>query len=110
MTIKEVYGLRFYRKITPSNTVYYIAETNIFKYSALASHITFSDVIAAEDQIEQLNLAIAGENIQKEWGEVMGSFLEIFTEEGKVLIGDMEEKIPITEFKLLLQEWLEFIT
>jgi len=58
----------------------------------------------------ELNKALQGIRIQEEWGEIMGSQLEIFPLEGTVQVGYTNRKIPIQDFKELLEEWLAFIT
>ena len=108
--MSEQYGISFEKVISKSGLVFpYASENNIIN-AEIAHHITCSDESATEMQISDLQKALAGEKIQAAWGEVMGSTLDIFQSDGTVQINYTNKKIPIQDFKQLLEEWLHFIT
>ncbi|WP_181308415.1 hypothetical protein [Rufibacter sp. XAAS-G3-1] len=109
MSKSEEYGIEFFKKDAPFGGTFYVAETANLYDRELTFHISNCDKRITEIQIEDLQKALEGEPIQEDWGEVLGSTLDIFPKEGTVQIGYMNRRIPITDFKKLLEEWLAFI-
>ena len=109
MTIRQAYGIEFTKIIDLNSKPYYWAVTKIPENYEIASHISVSDSYLTQDQINELTKAINGIPIQEEWGEIMGSSLTIYPSDGTVQINYTNRRIPIQDFKQLLQEWLIFI-
>ncbi|GGK89628.1 hypothetical protein ACD591_21170 [Rufibacter glacialis] len=109
MNKREEYGIQFFRRNAPFGGTSYDAETANLYDRELTYHISSSDKRITEKQIEALQKALNGEPIQEDWGEVLGSTLDIYPKEGTVQIGYMNRRIPIMDFKKLLEEWLDFI-
>ncbi|MBB5438572.1 hypothetical protein HDC92_002248 [Pedobacter sp. AK017] len=107
--MKENYGISFYKKSSPFNTFTNVATTSVTENIDIASHISNSSIVLVQDQIAELNKVLDGIRVQEDWGEIMGSELTIFPVEGTVQIGYTNSRIPIQDFKVLLEEWLEFI-
>jgi len=109
MKSKE-YNISFYKKAGSLNEIFYIAESSAPENGDIANHLTLSDKYLTEDQIEELNKVLNGIRVQEDWGEVMGSQLEIFPQENTVQVGYTNRRIPLSDFKQLLEEWLLFIS
>jgi len=107
--MREQYGISFEKVRSKSGLVFPYASENNINNAEIAHHITCSDESATEMQILELQKALAGEKIQAAWGEVMGSTLDIQSD-GTVQINYTNRRIPIQDFKELLEEWLHFIT
>jgi hypothetical protein len=109
MTTTQKYGLTFYKKAGAFGKPNYFVQSTMPENGDIASHLSYSDSYLAQDQINELNKAINGIRIQEDWGEIMGSTLDIFPSDGTVQIGYTNRKIPTQDFIELLQEWLDFI-
>lgn len=105
----QEYAISFHRKTTPNGYYHFVTTTNA-NNEEIANHISDSGKRITEMQIEDLQKAINGEPMDEYWGEVIGSQLEIFTQDKTVQIGYASRRIPIQDFKRLLEEWLEFIS
>ena len=109
MTKRQEYSNSFQRKVVQGGIENIVSTTNI-ENELIAIHIENSGIIDTESQIEELQKALNNEKIQEDWGEIMGSQLDIFVQLGTVQIGYTNREIPVRDFKGLLDEWLEFIT
>jgi hypothetical protein len=110
MTTRQTYGIEYTKVIGPHGTTNCWAVAKDPENYDIASHISVSDSYSTQDQINELTKAMNGIPIQEEWGEIMGSFLTIYPTDGTVQVNYTNRRIPITDFKQLLQEWLTFIT
>ena len=109
MTYKDKYHIVF-QKQTITGSQYNFAISSITSSKYVADHLTSSNLIATNSQIAALNDALAGEQIEEFWGEVMGSTLDIYALSKTVEIGDRGTVLPLEDFKGLLEEWLAFIS
>lgn len=109
MTKRQEYSISFQRKVVQGGIENIVSTTNI-ENELIAIHIENSGIIDTESQIEELQKALNNEKIQEDWGEIMGSQLDIFVQLGTVQIRYTNREIPVRDFKDLLEEWLEFIT
>jgi hypothetical protein len=110
MTKREQYAVSFQRIPAPYSGSMPIATTTNIHNAVIAGHISDSNLIITQIQIADLQKALNGEPVEIEWGEIMGSTLEIYANEGTVQIGYTDRRIPIHDFKELLEEWLAFIS
>ena len=110
MTKREEYDITFQIKTDASGNIFETVTSTNSDNLDIAFHIAVSNQDNTEIQIDSLQDAIDGKRIQEHWGEVMGSQLEIFQQEGTVQVGYTNRRIPIEDFKQLLEEWLQFIT
>jgi hypothetical protein len=111
--MKEQYSLTFKKQAIPGGGIFYIATTSNQEWSELAAHLTYSDSIETQGQIDAIVRLVERYNngllVNTFWGEVMGSFLEIYPANNTVEIGEEGTIISIPAFKEILQEWLAFI-
>ena len=110
MTKREEYHISFQKKTISAIYIYPFATSTNSENSEIAGHISDSVESTARSQIGSLQDVIDGKRIQEDWGEVMGSQLDIFQQERTVQVGYANRRIPIQDFKQLLEEWLQFIT
>lgn len=110
MNIRSKYQISFYKTKSIGNTFFYMAGCENINNNSIANHLTYSDIDDAIDQINELSKALRGVKIQEDWGEVKGSQLDIFPNEGTVQVGYTNRRISISDFKGLLEEWLSFIS
>ena len=92
MTKREEYGISFRRKKAALVGNYNFTETAILENEQIAMHIENSSRMTTESQIEALRKALNNEQIQEDWGEVMGSQLDIYVQRGTVL-GKMSDGV-----------------
>lgn len=109
MTKREEYGISFHKKMIFAE-FYPYADCASPENSDIVIHISNSGRHITIKQIASLQRALNGDRIQEDWGEVMGSQLDIFQKEVTVQVGYTNRRIPIQDFKQLLEEWLEFIS
>ena len=109
MTKREEYAISF-RRVKTSYGYDNFTETTNDENEQIAIHIENSGKRITELQIDALEKALNKEKIQEDWGEVMGSQLDIYVQRGTVQIAYTNNEIPIQDFKQLLEEWLDFIT
>jgi len=110
MKMKEKYKIEFQKTVGSNGIVFCYADNATIDNAELAHHLVCSSKMATEQQIKDLEIALQGGIIQEDWGETRGSSLYIYTSEGNVQVGYSASKIPITDFKQLLEEWLAFIS
>lgn len=108
--MKEKYKFSFEKVETPSGRDFDWVNTLEPENEEIANHLVSSGITDTKSQITALQKALNGELIQEDWGEVKGSTLDIFPEEGNVQIAYCNRRIPIEDFKQLLEEWLDFIS
>jgi len=109
MTSIQKYGLIFIKKTDDFGKSSYFVISTMPENADIANHLSRSNSYLAQDQINELNKAINGIIIQEDWGEIMGSTLNIFPSDGTVQVAYMNRKIPIQDFIELLQYWLDFL-
>jgi hypothetical protein len=108
--MKEIYEINFQKiKIEDGGTMFY-ADSSLIENSELAHHLTVSGKESTNLQILDLELALSGQPIQEDWGEINGSILYIYQMEKMVQVGYSTNLIPIQDFKKLLVEWQAFIS
>ncbi len=106
MKMREKYGITFEK--SGANRPF--TRTEDIYNADIGIHISNGGKQITRLQIIALQKALNGERIQEDWGEVMGSTLDIFPLEGTVQVNDCNRRIPIVDFKALLEEWLDFIS
>ena len=108
--MKEKYKIDFEKVANVNGRISFYADSHMTENPELARHLTCSGKEITEMQIDDLEIALRGLPIQEDWGEVGGSLLYIHQSEGNVEVGYSNKKIPIQDFKQLLEEWLLFIS
>jgi len=109
MTKSEEYQISFQKQVTASNRVYNFATTTNIANADIANHITYSDKVYTNAQINSITKEQNGIGSDFFWGEVLGSPL-YFHSNNTVEVGDGGTILPAKDFKELLQEWLVFIS
>jgi hypothetical protein len=114
MTLKDRYKIVFQKIILPNGHIDNIAITNVQNGGDLVNHIRYSDASNTADQIQYIDHVVSnwqrGTVYDEFWGEVFGSSLFIYPDTNSVEVGDGSSIYSIADFKLLLQEWLTFIS
>jgi hypothetical protein len=113
MTKREQYQITF-QKLPAGGFIRNIASSLNEDSYDIAAHLSYSDITNATDQLNDIDNTLIrhqrGLKVNNFWGEVFGSSLFIYPESDTVEIGHGGTIISLPDFKLLLQEWLTFIS
>lgn len=109
MTKREQYQIQFQKQVTPQNRIYHFASTANLQYADIASHLTDSNIVYTNAQIDAITKEEQNASPDFFWGEVRGSAV-YFYNNGTIEIGDVGTILTQQDFKQLLQDWLALIS